>query len=104
MANYTLNEFYFRAKAVIETLGAVDDEKSLNVSIEIEERPANKIPELKCSVYYRDKDYNKSIYGWGNTPNRALQEFEEQILKRQGKMLTERVSVDITDDLISKEN
>lgn len=105
MENYTLNRFYHEAKALIEKHDCVDDEKRVVVHFGIEEPSSNKIPYLKCMISYQGRnDYRKDIYGFGNTPSYALEDFEKILQEQKGIMLKEKVSVDITDDLIEPEN
>lgn len=100
--NYTLNRFYYEAKALLEKHDCADLSYKLIVNFEIEEaRKPGEARELKCGISYR-KNSDWYYYTNERTPELALDEFEKNILKSKGKNFDiDPVSIDLEDDLIS---
>jgi len=99
MEQYTLNRFYFEAKAVIEKYqlqGKEDYEFKVDFSIEEDRHTPG--PVLRCGISYCHKQYDSkepSYYGFGVTPYICLGEFEEALKKATGKSLIENLAVEI---------
>jgi len=98
MENYTLNRFYFEAKALLEKYGiAGNDDYSLLVEFEIEDKN-RKVPKLHCTIKYAPIKFDsneKSYYGFGCTPVICINSFEETLIKESGKLLIENLSVEL---------
>lgn len=98
MENYTLNRFYFEAKALLEKYGIAGKENyELQVEFQIEDKN-NTAPNLHFTIKYCPIKFDsteESYYGFGCTPVICINSFEETLLKASGKILIERLSVDL---------
>lgn len=96
MNKYTLNRFYFEARAIIEKYDFHRPDYELRVSFEIKERK-NKVFGLNCVICYshhkHDRD-NESFYGFGVTPAICLSSFEETLREKSGMALVENIEVE----------
>lgn len=102
METYTLNRFYFEAKALLEKYSIHHDDYSFDAQFSMEEngfRNLNKeTPALNCSITYRPKNYNstgKSYYACGATPALCLSDFEYKLREATGRHLIESVGTEI---------
>ena len=102
MESYTLNRLYFEAMAIMEKYSIQNKEVyELRVSMDIIQ-DRNKAPRLRCSIHYcNSKDYDRetSYRAYACTPSNSLNEFEEEIIKKEGFQLIENVGVELTDEL-----
>lgn len=101
--NYTLNRFYYEAKALLEKHDCVDSAYRLSVNFEIEEaRKPGESRALKCWIRY-EKDHDYKFFSSERTPELTLDDFEKNILKSKGKNFDiDSVSVDLDDDLVNE--
>lgn len=99
MEQYTLNRFYFEAKAIIEKYGiAGKPNYKFDVDFSLEEREEGKAPGLHCRISYSPQKYDShepSYYGFGPTPYIALGQFEETLKEKTNKSFKENLSVEI---------
>jgi hypothetical protein len=96
MKTYNLNQLYHEAKALLEKYNYVKDTHKLSVSFTIEEKDS--VPKLRVSIWYDndlDRNWDSRIGAYSVTPAYALNEFEEELQKKTGKHLIERVGVEI---------
>ncbi len=97
-SNYTLNRFYYEAKALLEKHNVADDQYLLHVSFDINEgRKPGESRHLNCTIRYSDnREYR--FFSGERTPALALDEFEKNILKSKGKNFDiDSVSVQLDD-------
>lgn len=96
---YTLNRFYFEAKALLEKYNVCIDDYKLETSFEIEEEDKNGLPVIKFTIMYKPKSYSSdapwiATYAM-STPVKAMSEFEFKLQEYSGKTLIERVCVEV---------
>lgn len=96
---YTLNRFYFEAKAILEKYGLSQLENyKLKVEFTIEEKEQSN-PQLDCIIswgpcHWESKE--KTYYGFGVTPSICLSSLEESMRKNTGKHLIEYLAIEIS--------
>jgi hypothetical protein len=92
---YTLQRFYFEAKALLEKYGINKDGYRLEVEFEIEEKDPLGAPRLECYIRYRQESYNGNwiTSGISTTPAHALNTFEQALQEEVGIKILEKVSL-----------
>jgi hypothetical protein len=92
---------------MLEKYSCFKDDCVLKVSFQIEEEKANSVPKLKCWIIYEKEKFSSGGYEFfasASTPEYALEQFDIQIQKKSGVMLKNRVSVDLTEEIIKDES
>ena len=96
MKNYTLNQFYFEAQALV----AKYQMKGVTLKCEFELEDDGSGPKLTFHIHLEASNRRDWLAsGWASSPEYALSEFEKDLMKQSGRSLSaNNYSVELPDD------